>query len=416
MKTFAELTEKEILALAISSEDDDARTYMTFANALQDQYPNSARVFIDMAEEEHEHRRWLTKLYQEKFGDFIPLIRRDDVTGFVKHQPAWLMKHLTLDIVRKRAEVMELENFRFYKQSAERSKDPEIKKLLLQLAEAEKAHESLASRLTEQHLSPEAKLSEKDAEFGDFIPLIRRDDVTGFVKHQPAWLMKHLTLDIVRKRAEVMELENFRFYKQSAERSKDPEIKKLLLQLAEAEKAHESLASRLTEQHLSPEAKLSEKDAEHQLFLLQIVQPGLLGLMDGSVSTLAPLFAAAFATHSTWETFLVGSAASVGAGISMGFAEALSDDGELTGRGHPWIRGTAAGVMTAIGGLGHTLPYLIPDFWTATVLAVIIVFIELWAISWIRYKYMDTPFLRAAFQIAVGGFIVFLAGIAIGNA
>lgn len=318
MKTFAELTEKEILALAISSEDDDARTYMTFANALQDQYPNSARVFIDMAEEEHEHRRWLTKLYQEKFGDFIPLIRRDDVTGFVKHQPAWLMKHLTLDIVRKRAEVMELENFRFYKQSAERSKDPEIKKLLLQLAEAEKAHESLASRLTEQHLSPEAKLS--------------------------------------------------------------------------------------------------EKDAEHQLFLLQIVQPGLLGLMDGSVSTLAPLFAAAFATHSTWETFLVGSAASVGAGISMGFAEALSDDGELTGRGHPWIRGTAAGVMTAIGGLGHTLPYLIPDFWTATVLAVIIVFIELWAISWIRYKYMDTPFLRAAFQIAVGGFIVFLAGIAIGNA
>lgn len=318
MKTFAELTEQEILALAISSEDDDARTYMTFANALADQYPHSTRVFIDMAEEEHEHRRWLTRLYQKKFGDFIPLIRRDDITGFVKHQPAWLMKHLTLDIVRKRAEVMELENYRFYKQSAERSKDPQIKELLLQLAEAEKVHESLAMRLEELHLDADAKLS--------------------------------------------------------------------------------------------------EQDVEHQLFLLQVVQPGLLGLMDGSVSTLAPLFAAAFATHSTWQTFLVGAAASVGAGISMGFAEALSDDGELTGRGHPWIRGSAAGLMTAVGGLGHTLPYLISDFWTATLLSIIIVFIELWVISWIRYKYMDTPFLRATFQIAVGGFIVFLAGIAIGNA
>jgi rubrerythrin len=317
-KPFSELTEQEILALAISSEDDDARTYMSFANALQDQYPASARVFIDMAEEEHEHRRRLTETYVEKFGDHIPLIRRSDVTGFVKHQPAWLMKQLSLDTVRKRAEVMELENYRFYKQAAERSQDSDVRKLLLDLAEEEKGHESLAGKLGE----------------------------------------KHLTAD----------------------------------------------------------AKLAEQDAERQLFLLQVVQPGLLGLMDGSVSTLAPLFAAAFATHDTWQTFLVGTAASIGAGISMGFAEALSDDGELTGRGHPIIRGSAAGIMTAIGGLGHTLPYLINDFWTATVLAVLIVFVELWAISWVRYKYMDTPFLRAAFQIAVGGFIVFLAGILIGNA
>jgi rubrerythrin len=318
LKPFSDLTEQEIIALAISSEDDDARTYASFADALQEQYPASARVFIDMAEEEHEHRRRLTEAYVAKFGDHIPLIRRSDVTGFVKHQPAWLMKHLSLETVRKRAEVMELENYRFYKQAAERSSDADVKKLLLELAEEEKDHESLAGKLEE----------------------------------------KHLTAD----------------------------------------------------------AKIEEQDAEKQLFLLQVIQPGLLGLMDGSVSTLAPLFAAAFATHDTWQTFLVGAAASIGAGISMGFAEALSDDGELTGRGHPLIRGTAAGVMTAVGGLGHTLPYLINDFWTATVLAVLIVFVELWAISWVRYKYMDTPFLRAAFQIAVGGFIVFLAGILIGHA
>ena len=318
MKAFSELTEREILALAISSEDDDARTYMTFANALQDKFPASARVFIDMAEEEHEHRRMLTELFQKKFGDFIPLIRRSDVKGFVQHQPAWLMKHLTVDVVRKRAEVMELENYRFYKQAAEKSSDEDVKGLLLELAEAERGHESLAGKLGEKHL--------------------------------PA------------------------------------------------------------------DVKIEEEDTKKRLFLLQVIQPGLLGLMDGSVSTLAPLFAAAFATHDTWQTFLVGTAASIGAGISMGFAEALSDDGELTGRGHPLIRGFAAGIMTAVGGLGHTLPYLITDFWTATILAIVIVFIELWVISWVRYKYMDTPFLRAAFQVAVGGFIVFLAGILIGNA
>jgi rubrerythrin len=317
-KPFSSLSEKEILALAISSEDDDARTYMAFADALHDDYPASARLFIDMAEEEHEHRRRLTELFQGKFGDFIPLIRRADVSGFVHHKPAWLVKQMT----------------------------------------------------------PEA----------------------------------------LRRRVAVMELENYRFYLTAAERAQDGDVKALLLQLAEAERGHEVLAGELEQKYLTPDAKLNEQDAAKRLFVLQVIQPGLLGLMDGSVSTLAPLFAAAFATHDTWETFLVGTAASVGAGISMGFAEALSDDGVLSGRGRPLIRGFAAGIMTAIGGIGHTLPFLIPDFWTATALAVIVVFVELWAISWVRYRYMDTPFLRAAFQVAVGGFIVFLAGILIGNA
>jgi rubrerythrin len=318
VKPFSELTEQELLALAISSEDDDARTYTTFANALRERFPASALVFSDMAEEEHEHRRRLTDAYRRKFGDFIPLIRRHDVTGFVKHQPAWLMKHMGVDSIRQRAEVMELENYRFYRQAAERSTDPDIRQLLLDLAAAEKLHESLATRLEEKHLTPDA----------------------------------------------------------------------------------------LT----------AEREAQRRLFLLQVVQPGLVGLMDGSVSTLAPLFAAAFATHDTWQTFLVGTAASLGAGISMGLAEGLSDDGKLTGRGHPLIRGLATGIMTTVGGLGHALPYLIPHFWTATIIATIIVFIELWAISWIRYRYMDTPFLRAASQIALGGALVFLTGILIGSA
>jgi rubrerythrin len=318
LKAFSELTEQEILALAISSEDEDARTYASFAHQLMEKFPASANVFVEMAEEEHEHRRRLTEAYQKKFGDFIPLIRRSEISGFVKHTPVWLMKAMSLEAMRERAEVMELENLRFYRKSAERSSDPAIKKLLLDLAEAEEGHSSLADKLG----------------------------------------LKHLT----------------------------------------------------------PDAKLSEQDAKQKLFLLQVVQPGLVGLMDGSVSTLAPLFAAAFATENTWQTFLVGLAASLGAGISMGFAEGLSDDGKLTGRGHPLIRGLAAGVMTAVGGLGHTLPYLIPSFGLATTLAVIIVFFELWAISLIRYKYMDTPFLRAAFQIAVGGFLVFLTGILIGSA
>jgi rubrerythrin len=318
LKSFSDLTEQELLALAISSEDDDARIYAGFGNSLMDTYPATAKVFLEMAEEEHEHRRWLTELYQKKFGDFIPLIRRSDVAGFVRHKPAWTIGKLNLEEMRQRAEVIELENYRFYKQAAERSGDPQMKKLLNQLAEAEKSHESLAARLG----------------------------------------IKHVTAD----------------------------------------------------------AKIEEGEAKRRLFLLQVIQPGLVGLMDGSVSTLAPLFAAAFATGNTWETFLVGSAASLGAGISMGLAEGLSDDGKLTGRGHPLIRGLAAGIMTTVGGLGHALPYLIPDFAVATWVAVVIVFFELWAISWIRYRYMDTPFLKAAFQVAVGGFLVFLTGIIIGNA
>jgi erythrin-vacuolar iron transport family protein len=318
MKSFSDLSEQEILALAISSEDDDARAYMGFANALMDTYPHSAKVFVEMSEEEHEHRRWLTDLYRKKFGDFIPLIRRADVNGFVRHKPAWTIGKMNIEEMRQRAEVVELENYRFYKQSAEQSKDPEVRALLERLAAAEKGHESIAGKLEQKHLTADAKLEEGEA----------------------------------RKR----------------------------------------------------------------LFLLQVIQPGLVGLMDGSVSTLAPLFAAAFATHSTWQTFLVGIAASVGAGISMGLAEGLSDDGKLSGRGHPLIRGLAAGLMTAVGGLGHTLPYLIPHFNIATLVAVVIVFVELWAISWVRYKYMDTPFLKAAFQIALGGFLVFLTGILIGSA
>jgi rubrerythrin len=318
VKAFSELTEQEILALAITSEDEDARTYAAFAHELMDKFPASAKVFVEMAEEEHEHRRRLTDTYQKKFGDFIPLIRRSDVTGFVRHRPVWLQGHMSLEAMRQRAEVLEVENMRFYTKSAERASDPTVKKLLLELAAAEKSHTSLADRLG----------------------------------------LKHLT----------------------------------------------------------PDARLDEEEARRKLFLLQVVQPGLVGLMDGSVSTLAPLFAAAFATHDTWQTFLVGLAASVGAGISMGLAEGLSDDGKLSGRGRPLIRGIASGMMTAIGGLGHTLPYLIPEFWTATALSTVIVFMELWAISWIRYRYMDTPFLRAAFQVAVGGFLVFLAGIFIGSA
>jgi len=318
LKSFSDLTEQELLALAISSEDDDARAYAGFAHSLMDLYPASAKVFMEMAEEEHQHRRWLTDLYQKKFGDFIPLIRRGDIHGFVRHKPAWTIGKMNIEEMRQRAEVIELENYRFYKQAAERSSDPQVRKLLLDLAEAEKGHESLAVKL-------------------------------GF-------------------------------------------------------------------EHLTADAKIEEHEAKRRLFLLQVIQPGLVGLMDGSVSTLAPLFAAAFATGDTWQTFLVGLAASIGAGISMGLAEGLSDDGKLTGRGHPLIRGLAAGLMTTAGGLGHTLPYLIPDFQLATWIAIVVVFFELWAISWIRYKYMDTPFLKAAFQIAVGGFLVFLAGILIGSA
>jgi len=318
MKSFADLTEQQILALAISSEDDCAKTYAGYAQVLMDDYPASARVFIEMAEEEHDHRRSLAELYRDKFGDQLPLIRRSDVSGFVKLKQA----------------------------------------------------------------SPREKLS----------------------------------IDTMRKHAEVVELENYRFYVKASEHATDPQIKKLLSDLAEAEKGHESLASKLGAAHLTADAKISETETQARKFLLQVVQPGLLGLMDGSVSTLAPIFAAAFATGNTWQTFLVGVAASVGAGISMGLAEGLADDGKLTGRGSPLVRGFATGIMTVVGGLGHTLPFLIKDFHTAFVVAVVVVLIELAAITWVRNKYMDTPIFKAALQIAVGGALVFATGILIGSA
>lgn len=318
MKRFSDLTEQEILALAITNEEEDSRIYRGFAEGLREAFPSSAKVFDEMAEEEVQHRTMLYDLYREKFGDYLPLVRRQDVSGFIQNKPT-------------------------------------------------------------------------------------------------LWLMRPLQLDAVRKYAEDMEFEAERFYRRAAEKARDVSIRQLLVELAEAEAGHESLAHKLTETILTEGARKEEDETARRMFLLQYVQPGLVGLMDGSVSTLAPLFAAAFATHSTWETFLVGLAASVGAGISMGFAEALSDDGSLTGRGTPWLRGTVSGLMTTIGGLGHTLPYLIPDFWIATVAAVIVVIVELAVIAWIRYRYMDTPFLRAAFQIVVGGALVFAAGILIGS-
>ena len=317
MKRFADLTEQEILALAITNEDEDSRIYRGFAEGLREKYPASAKVFDEMADEEVRHRTMLFDLYRSKFGEYLPLIRRQDVKGFIQKQPLWLMSPLNLDEVRKFAENMEYEAARFYRRAAETTRDTSVRQLLVELAEVEAQHEGLAHRLGEQILTPSA-----------------RD---------------------------------------------------------------------------------KEDETARRMFVLQYVQPGLAGLMDGSVSTLAPLFAAAFATHSTWETFLVGLAASVGAGISMGFAEALSDDGSLTGRGAPLVRGIVCGTMTAIGGLGHTLPYLIPNFWTATVVAIAVVVVELIAISYIRHRFMDTPFLAATFQVVVGGALVFAAGILIGS-
>ena len=317
MKRFSDLTEQEILALAISNEEEDSRIYRGFSEGLREQYAASAKVFDEMADEEVRHRTMLFELYRSKFGDYLPLIRRHDVKGFIQKKPLWLVRPLGINDVRKYAEDMEFEAARFYRRASETTRDASTRQLLLELAEVEDQHEGIAHRLGEQILTKSARAK--------------------------------------------------------------------------------------------------EDETARRMFLLQYVQPGLAGLMDGSVSTLAPLFAAAFATHHTWETFLVGLAASVGAGISMGFAEALSDDGSLTGRGTPWIRGTVCGLMTALGGLGHTLPYLIRDFWLATVLAVIVVAVELTAISYIRYRYMDTPFLSAAFQVVIGGTLVFLAGILIGS-
>src|SRR5579885_2596397 len=317
LKNFSDLTEQEILALAITNEEEDSRIYRGFAEGLRDQFPSSAKVFDEMADEEVTHRTRLFDLYRQKFGEYLPLIRRQDVKGFIQHKSS-------------------------------------------------------------------------------------------------LWLMRPLGLDEVRKFAEDMEFQAERFYRKAAENARDVSVRQLLLDLAEAEAGHESLAHKLSESILTPGAREKEDETARRMFVLQYVQPGLAGLMDGSVSTLAPLFAAAFATHQTWETFLVGMAASVGAGISMGFAEALSDDGSMTGRGHPWARGLVCGLMTMLGGLGHTLPYLIPNYKTATAVAVVVVLCELGVIAWIRHHFMDTPLVSALLQVVLGGALVFLAGILIG--
>ncbi len=316
-RRFSDLNEKEILALAISSEEDDAQIYRTYAEKLCEQYPASAAVFEEMAREEDDHRRQLIELFKSRFGDTIPLIRREHVAGFYARRPVWLIENLPLERIRE-----------------------------------------------------EAALMERDAQ---------------------------------------------QFYLKAARRTQDATTRKLLGDLAAAEADHIKAATELEQKHLSDEIRETEEHIAHRQFVLTWVQPGLAGLMDGSVSTLAPIFATAFATQDTWTTFQVGLAASIGAGISMGFTEAASDDGELSGRGSPIKRGIASGVMTTIGGLGHALPYLIPDFWTATTIAIIIVFIELWAIAWIQNRFMETPFHRAAFQVVLGGALVFAAGALIGG-
>ena len=317
MKNFSELTEQELLALAITLEEEDNRTYSDLADAMHDTYPGTARMFAAMADEEDRHRHRLLTLYRKKFGDHIPLIRRQDVRGFLERKSLWLMRPLRLEKVRAQAEVMEAESKRFYQRAARHSSDAAIRQLLGDLAAEERRHETKAEELQ-----------------AELVP-------------------------------------------------------------AEVER--------------------EEGESERRLFLLQIVQPGLAGLMDGSVSTLAPLFAAAFATQDSWKTLLVGLAAAIGAGISMGFAEALSDNGSLTGRGSPLLRGAVCGLMTAVGGLGHALPFLIPDFRTATIVAISVVVAELTLIAWVRNRYMDTPFLSAAFQVVVGGLLVFGTGIVIGS-
>jgi rubrerythrin len=317
MKNFSDLSEQELLALAITLEEEDSRIYGEFVHGLQDDYPDTARLFHAMADEESGHRHRLLTLFRTRFGDHIPLIRRQDVRGFVERKPVWMSRPLGIDKVREQAEVMEAETKRFY-------------------------------------------------------------------------------------------------YMRAALQSQDASVRQLLGDLAAEERRHEAKAERLEAKYVPYEVREREHEAERRLFVLQIVQPGLAGLMDGSVSTLAPLFAAAFATRASWPTFLVGLAAAIGAGISMGFAEALSDNGSLTGRGSPWLRGLVCGAMTAVGGLGHALPFLISDFWTATTIAGAVVLVELGVIARVRNRYMDTPLISAAFQVVVGGLLVFATGILIG--
>jgi len=317
MRNFSDLSEREVLALAIANEEEDNRIYTDISEGLRQDYPGSANLFSEMADEEATHRRRLLELYREKFGEHIPLIRRQDVRGFIQHKPVWQILPLNLDEVRTFAESMEVETQQFYRRAAARSQDVSIRKLLGDLAESEVEHEHRAEQLSDENL-PEN---------------VRREE------------------DVHARRN----------------------------------------------------------------FVLRVIQPGLAGLMDGSVSTLAPVFAAALATHNPWQAFVVGLAASIGAGISMAFAEALSDNGSLTGRGAPYLRGGITGIMTTAGGIGHTLPFLIPSFWTAMAVAIAVVVVELAAISWIRWKYMDTPPVSATLQVAFGGALVFACGLLIGS-
>jgi rubrerythrin len=312
VRTFDSLSEREVLALAISLEEEDARIYEDLAVALLPAHPEAAEEFRRLRADEDRHRHRLLDLFRERFGDHIPLIRRQHIRGFVQRDPVWPDRPIGPDDARNRAEVMEAETRRFYEAAAARSVDTRTRQLLGDLAEEERKHARAAEALPTAH-------------------------------------------------------------------------------------AEDELAAR------------------RRLFVLQVIQPGLAGLMDGSVSTLAPLFAAAFATHNSWETFLVGLAASLGAGISMGFAEALSDDGSLTGRGRPFARGVVCGLMTTLGGIGHTLPYLIPDIQIATWLAVGVVIVELVVIAWIRHRYMDSSWGRTLLQVVIGGTLVFLTGVLIGS-
>jgi rubrerythrin len=323
LKALSELTEREVLALAIANEEEDARIYQSFADRLRPDFEASAGVFDAMADEERGHRDTLYDLYRQRFGEHLPPIRREDVRGFLKRRPVWWSPNLDLDKMRGEAAVME---------------------------------QQAAS-----------------------------------------------------------------FYERAAGQTTDLTVRRLFTDLAEIERGHERRAEEIAQAHMTADAEAAEERAAHRLFVLQYVQPGLAGLIDGSVSTLAPLFAAAFATRDNWETFLVGLAASIGAGISMGFTEALSDNGEITGRGSPWLRGLVCGLMTAVGGVGHTLPYLVPNSWpnaflTATSIAAVVVAVELLAISWIRTKYMESPFWSATLQVVLGGVLVLLAGILIGSA
>jgi len=317
MRSFTDLTEQEVLALAINNEEEDGRAYADYAEGLHETYPDTANVFRDMAAEEHEHRRALINLYASRFGDHIPLLRRQDVKGAPTPRSAWQILPRGIEAVRRVARQMEADASRFYMEAAARTADPAIRRLLGDLAAAEAEHLQMAGRIEDKRLP-------------------------GSIKTREA--------DDARKR-----------------------------------------------------------------FILQIIQPGLVGLMDGSVSTLAPVFAAAFATHNTWSTFLVGLAASIGAGISMGFAEALADDGKLSGRGAPLLRGLVCGLMTTAGGIGHTLPYLIPHFWTATAVACVVVVLELATIAYIQFRYMETPVISAVAKVMLGGALVLAAGILIGN-